>query len=215
MDDSTVVRVLHGVRELDHQFHAIVDRELVRADVVGDRRSRDQLHDKMRRRVAIACRERVDLSNAGVLQAAEHLGLLLEAAEDLGMMETAPQDLDRDRTARPILLGGVDDTHAARSQRVEHEEVPEPGAGLQGAVNRGHIQRRDALGIEEVGVGRVEGGQKRLDFAAQPRVAATPIVEYRGPIARIDVRERKEDRLGRGQRHGWPFEPGPADPSAR
>jgi hypothetical protein len=156
MDDAAVVRVLHGGGQLDREGDPIRDRQLLRAGVVGQRRARDQFHHEMRRRGAVPLREGVDLRDAGMLQPAEHLGFVLEAAEDLGMTIAAPQHFDRHRAARPVLLRGIDDAHAAGAQGVQHEEGTETRARLQRPVHGRHVEGGDALGIEEVLVRKIE-----------------------------------------------------------
>ena len=128
-----------------------------------------------------------------MLQPAEHLGFVLEPAEDVRMTETAPEHFDRDRAARPILLRRIDDAHAAGAERVQHEKAAEAGAGLERAVDGGHVERRDLLGIEEVVVGDVERRDQRFDFAPEGGVVAAARVEKCGAIAR-DRRPRAPER---------------------
>ncbi len=82
-------------------------------------------------------------------------------------------------------------------------KVPEGGAWLQRAVHGRHVERRNALGIEEVFVRKVERGDQRFDLArAARRRSRISRVEKRVAFPRIDVRQRQEDRVGGGKRHG-------------
>ena len=83
------------------------------------------------------------------------------------MAVAAPQHFDRHRAARAILLRGVDDAHAAGADRVQHEKAAEAGAWLQRAVDRRHVERRNAFRIEKSSSGTSSADDQRLDFAAE------------------------------------------------
>ncbi len=197
VNDAAIVGVLHSVGELDDQGGARGDRQPLRAGVIGQRWTGDELHHEMRRRRAIARVERVHLRDARVLEPAEHFRFVLEPAQDLRMTKPAPEHFDRDRAAR-----------------VEHVKIPEARAGLERTVGRRHIERGDERGIEEVLVGTVERGNERLDLAAESGIAAAARVEDGRAIVRCDVREGEEDHVHRGQRHG-PVPDESTGPSAR
>ena len=131
-----------------------------RARVVGQRRAGDQLHHQMRWNGTVARMKGVDLRDARMLQPAEHLGFVLEAPEDVGMAEAAAEHFDRDRASRPILLRRVHDAHAAGPERVQHQKAAEVRAGLQRAVDRRHVERRNPA--------RDRGSPRRARRARRP-----------------------------------------------
>ena len=121
------------------------------------------------------------------------------------MAEAAPEHLDGHRAARPILLRRVDDAHAAGAERVQHEKgPPRCRAGLQRTVDRRHVERRNAVGIEKLLVGHVERGERATSTSrAQRDVAAAALVEERRRgRAASTFGQRQEDRFGGWQRHG-------------
>src|SRR5262245_25390329 len=120
----------------------------------------------MRRRRPVAGMKRVHLRDAGMLHVRQDFRLELEPLRHVAMGEAALQDLDGHGPARTILLRGVDHAHAAGSDGVEDEELAEPLAGLQRAVECRRIDRRDALGIQEV-VGNFDVVEQRLEVGGQ------------------------------------------------
>jgi hypothetical protein len=140
---------------------------------------------------------------------------VLEPLQDLRMTVAAAQDFDRDRAARKLLLRRVDHAHAARADRVQHEESAEPCARLQRTVHRRHVERWNPLRIEKVVVRGVERGDQVLDVAAQRGVGAAAFVQEGRALVRVDVGHRQEDRLGRRKGHRESPESGSArGPSA-
>lgn len=76
----------------------------------------------------------VDLRDAGVVEAAERLRLLLEAPQDLGTRDFGAQDLQRDAATRLVLLGLEHRADPARAEATEDPVVVDalgyPGLAL-------------------------------------------------------------------------------------
>ena len=109
------------------------------------------------------------------------------------MPESSPQHLDRDRAPWAILLRRVDDAHAARSDRVEHEKVPEHRAGLQRAIDRRHVERRNPRRDRESH--RPEPRWRRA--AHRPRAQTRIVAAALAATARRDRRVRRPPAPGR------------------
>src|SRR6185295_13152382 len=119
----------------------------------------------------------------------EGLRLVLETSEDLRMPEASPQDFDGDGPARPLLLGSIDDAHAAGADRMEHEKLAEPRAWLQRSIHRVHVECWNARRVEEIVVRDVERREEFLDASAQAVIGAAAIVEHARAIGRVEVRQ--------------------------
>lgn len=80
----------------------------------------DQFHRDERLIAAIVLRGAsfVDLGDARVEQATKHFCFVLKASENAGGVEASADDFERDGAVWAVLLGAIDDAHAADSQQV-------------------------------------------------------------------------------------------------
>src|SRR4029078_12183978 len=83
VNHAPLVRMLNRVGEVRDQPDTGRERELLGARVSGQWRTRDEFHDQVRRNGPRARMKRVDLCNARMQEAPEHLGFVLGAPENL------------------------------------------------------------------------------------------------------------------------------------
>ena len=98
MDDSFLVRVLHGVADLDEQFQPLVDGQVVLVAIRGDWDAADQFHHE----VGAARVGRPGIEHAGdvrVVHQRQGLPLGFEPGDDLPGIHARLDDLERDAAA--------------------------------------------------------------------------------------------------------------------
>jgi hypothetical protein len=173
MDDPPIVRVLHGVAKRDGQLDPLVDGQCLSPAVLGDRRSADELHHQMGWRCLVAGVEREDLRDSRMLQLAEQVGFARKSLQELRMPVAAPQHFDRDRALGSVLLRRVDDAHAARADRSQHEERTERRPGCQRSIDCGRIQAGEARRVKEAFVRDVKRLEQGVDFSSERSIGAT------------------------------------------
>jgi hypothetical protein len=111
-----------------------------------------------------------------VVQASQDLGLALEAETDPLVRVAGHQHLERHLTARLILLGEVDDSHAAATELAEDAEGADALRQRPGDVE----VRVDRWAREERGP-RIEVREERFDLGLQLRVGSRRVVEPAPP----------------------------------
>ncbi len=127
MDDALLVRVLHRVGDLGQDLQTVLRGQVVERRVLQDRPAADQLHREvgLRPGAGLEGARLVDLRDARVLQAPQHVRFVLEAREHLGRRHAGVDHLERHRAARAVLLGLVDDAHAALAELGEDPVLPD------------------------------------------------------------------------------------------
>jgi hypothetical protein len=113
--------MLDGIADAGDHLEPRAHAQLLRCDVLHQRQPVHELHREVRLRVAVAlvCAGLVDLRNAGVAKAPEHLGLLPEPRQQGAGDESRPDDLERHGAARVLLLRLVDAAHPAFADLAE------------------------------------------------------------------------------------------------
>ena len=193
MNDLAIVRVLHGVEHGEAQPHAVRD---VQAAVVGiaiDRRAVDVLHHEVRQSLGrgAAVEEARDMR---MVQGREHLPLVTEAADDQVRVHAAADHLDGDRMREIAgMVAEVDRAHAAAPEAAVDHVRADRAADVRVALvvfgRRVDGRRRD----EQTRIGL--GGEQRLDFRAQLRIAGALRIEHGGALRRGSLRARARGPL--------------------
>ena len=129
MDDPALVRVMHRVADLDHQLQPLPRVQLVLIGILDQRLAVDQFHceERLHAEAGIRAARLVDLRDAGMLQPAKRLRLLLEPAQHLGAGPGGLNHLERDSAPRLVLLGLVDRAHPALAQQAHDAVTPDAG----------------------------------------------------------------------------------------
>jgi len=86
----------------------------------------------------------VDGDDAGMFEKGEHAGFAEEAASELAFVARDFEDFESDATLKSLVLGGVDDAHAAASDLAkkaiaragEIREVSAVAESIQGAIGK-------------------------------------------------------------------------------
>ena len=189
MDHQTAMRVLDGIAELEEESEPRVDREIVFAAVVVDRRSFDVLHDQVRN--AAGGRAAVEQAgDVGMLERGQNLPLLPEALQQRLAAGAAANEFDGDTLFEFGILARrqKDGAHAAVPELADDairsdEDVLPPGVG----------------GVDEVPDGLFEKSRRRVVLLEQPlhlgtkiRIAAT--VEQQPARVAVEVDRGVEQR---------------------
>ena len=122
MDDAALVRVMNGFAHLRHEFELLAHAQAVLLGIAAQRHALDKLHREVRLRpeAGIGGARFVDLRDAGMMQAAQRLGLVLEAPQQLRAGQPGLDRLDRHAAAGLVLLGLVDRPHAPLAEQAEN-----------------------------------------------------------------------------------------------
>ena len=128
MDDRALVRVLDAVANLRHQLQPLPQVEPVRVAVGKQRLPVHQLHGEVRLapKRGVGHPRVVDLRDAGVLQPAQRLRLVLEAAEHLAGGISRADHLQGHGAMRELLLRLVDRAHPALTEQANDAIPPNP-----------------------------------------------------------------------------------------
>jgi hypothetical protein len=95
----------------------------------------DVLHGEVDLAVVLA--DLVDLDDVGVGQAGEGLGLAAAAGADVGVVAAGEDEFDCDLAVELLVVGGVDDAHAAGADAAEDGEAADAGRLGGGAEQAG------------------------------------------------------------------------------
>src|SRR5262249_9030535 len=101
------------------------DRQRPEPGVFAQSQAADILH-REKRLTILRYAGLVDLGNAGVMQAAEDLHLLLEAFEKRRCQQAGPDHLQGDRTLRAVLLRLLDRPHAPLAEQAQDAVTANP-----------------------------------------------------------------------------------------
>ena len=140
----------------------------------------------------------VDLGDAGVVETTEHLGFLLQSARGVWIRLERQQHLEGDASARPVLFGEVDRTHAAVPDPLQDAELVD--AARQQGMGRAAAASGSRAGTEvpEDRQWRVEVIEQFLHPTRQFVVSLTLSVEGGRQLLggqRHDSREQVADRI--------------------
>jgi hypothetical protein len=158
VDDPLLVGVLDGLADRHEQLQPLARRQPAVVAKLRDGDAVDQLHDE----IGPAARRGVGVEDAGdvlVVHERQGLPLRLEAGEDLPAVHAGLDDLQGNLAAnRMLLLGHVDDAHAAFADLLEQLVRAEARAGafaafgLAGGVRAGGGGRDGRLLQEAAGL---------------------------------------------------------------
>ena len=156
MDDALLVRVGDRVADLledrKTQLH-LVRRQRSRRTLPeprGQRRAAHQLHREEVQTV-LGGAGLVERRDAGMPEMRERLRFALEELERLGGdVRSAADDLERDGTAGMLLLGFVDDAHAAFAELTHQAEVADESVGAYRAAAEVAVGEEAARGRERL-----------------------------------------------------------------
>ena len=193
MNDLTIVRMLHGVEHGEAQPHAVPDVQSAIVGIAIDRRAGDVLHHEVRQslRRGPAIEE---ARNMRMVQGREHLPLVTEAADDEVRVHAAADHLDGDRMREIAgMVPEVDRAHAAASEAAVDHVRADRAADMR-VVLVVFCRRVDGRGRDEQTRIRL-GGEQRLDFRAQLRIAGAVRIEHGGALVRAPLRERARGPL--------------------
>src|SRR5262249_4243322 len=125
--DSLLVRGAEAVSDLRRPLDRLTRCDRSTLDLVAERLSVEELHD--RERAAVFAAEIVDRENVRVGERRDRARLALEAVERVGVGgDTLGEDLDRDVALQLRVSGAPDFAHAARAERREDLVGAETGA---------------------------------------------------------------------------------------
>ena len=197
VNDLAIVRMLDRVEHVEAQPHAIRDVQTAIVGVAIDRRAGDVLHHEvgkpLRRGAAIE-----EAGDVGMVQRREHLPLVAEATHDEVGIHAAADHLDRDRMREVAgMAREVDGAHSAAAEAAVDHVCADRAAEVR-IVALVLIAGVDCRGRDEqtrVGI----GGEQRLDFRAQFRVAGAVRLENGGAFIRRRIEGERQDL----------FDPGP------
>ena len=175
VDDPLLVGVLDRPADRDEQLQPLAGRELGFVAVLGDRDAVDQLHHE--EGPAGAGGPGVeDFGDVGMVHQGQRLALGLEPGDDLAGVHAGLDDLERDLAADGrLLLGHVDDAHAAFADLLEQLVRSDPRTGAFGERAGDRVVARRRAWAERLRVSRrsgrstvpgLQGGQGRA-FAAR------------------------------------------------
>ena len=144
MDDPRTVRRVEGVGDLDRQAPDSLERHRLPADLVLEGLPFQELHDEERAPVRLA--EIVDRTNVRVVERRGRTRLTLEPLERfLTAGELLGQELERDNPPEALVLGLVDEAHAAAPELFEDPVVRE-----RFADHTQHLSRPPRRGIRGI-----------------------------------------------------------------
>jgi hypothetical protein len=119
VDDASLVGVLDGFADLNHQGQPLPGVEVVRIGIFDQRLALDELHGEegLDAEAGVGTAGLVNLRNAGMVQPAQRLRLLFEAAQQFRAGPGCPNDLEGDVASRLVLLGLVHRAHSTFAQQ--------------------------------------------------------------------------------------------------
>src|SRR5262245_12166648 len=106
MNQSTLVRMMNRVADLRHHLHALPRVQTLLTRVLLERDSANELHREIRLRAepGIGSSGLINLSDAGMLQAAERFGFLIEPPQQGRTGHPGLDHFERYGAARMLLL---------------------------------------------------------------------------------------------------------------
>ncbi len=200
------MRVLDRLADRDEELEALAGGELIGVAVLRDGDAVDELHHE----VGPAGFGRPGVEDPGDVRVVHHgegLALGLEPGDDLIAVHAGLDDLERDlATDGLLLLGHVDDAHAALADLLEQLVGTDPRARPfgQAVVSEGHRDRVDRPTQEAAGL--LVRPEQVLDPLSQRGVADAGAFHEGRPLGRArPFQGEGEDRLLRQfvLRHGW------------
>ena len=146
--DALVVRLRERERDAARDGEEALERQRLADEVAAQRLALDELHREVRAPVRLA--DLVDRDEVRVRHGGRRARLAQEAGAPSGIArDLFAQHLQRDRAAEALVVGEVDDAHAAAPELGDDREVVEPRAdeGLRRGGRRAHGRaRRSAHG---------------------------------------------------------------------
>jgi len=131
MNDAFLMRMLHGITDLEEELQPFFDGQLVSVTMLSDGHAGHEFHDKIG--PASFCRSGViDARDVRMIEKRQRLPLGLEAGNHLLGVHPRLDDLQCDLALQgDLLLGTVHHPHAAFTQDTEKLVVANPPAGLR------------------------------------------------------------------------------------
>ena len=172
MDDPLLVRVLHRLDDREKHLQALAQGQEMGGAVPVQGDSVDSFHDEVRTAVfGFAGVE--DARDIRVIENRERLPLGFETSKNFARVHPRLDEFDRDRTLdRLILLGGVDDAHAAFPERVQNSKRTDSSRVRDVGSRRG-------CALEEGRAGGLGMFEESFDVTAKTRVTRAPTLEER------------------------------------
>ncbi len=190
VDDGLLMRVLDAFTRGEEQVQPLANLQLLAVAVVGDGLALHVVHHE--ERLAIGRGAGVEhLGNGRMIHHRQRLPFRTEALQNRIVVDSDADQLERDLAShRRGLLREPDLAHSAFAQ-LPHQPVGTDHPAGGGRAGAGRIEPR--RGGEPVG--RVVGGEERLDFEPQEFVFATGVAQKGIPIAGIAFERCCEDVL--------------------
>ncbi len=144
VNQSSLVRMLHGVTDLDHQGETLAGVQCMGFRIGQERLAADELHRKVRLPAegGIGGARFIDLRDAGVLQAAQRLRFMFEPPQVLGRGVAGLDYFERHDAARLFLFGFIYRAHAPFAKQANNS-IPADGGWKQ---TLGSFHRSTSLG---------------------------------------------------------------------
>ncbi len=115
MDDTSGVRHVEGIGDLNSEVEDFLNSERLAVDVFTQGFAVDELHGDERHMILLA--NVVDGADARVVQSGSGVGFTAEALQSLGVLDHAVgKKFQGDGTVEPGVQGLVDDTHSASTE---------------------------------------------------------------------------------------------------
>jgi len=206
VDDTLLVRMLHGVADLNEQLQAFLGREVVPIAVIGDANSPNQFHDEVRA-AGFRCAAVVDLGDVRVVHQRQGLPFGFEAGDDFTRVHAQLDDFEGHATPdRFLLLGHPDVPEAAGTDFLQQfvaayavallfgQRVGRPVRRLGRRAGWSREQEgRAGCGLMQESAGLVVCRQQRLDFVPQAGITGASLIQVCQPFPGV------ADGRGRGQ----------------
>ena len=118
MNDTVLVRMLHGFADLNHQLQSLPGVQAMCFGVLPERVAANELHREIGLRPETRIRRAgfIDLSYTGVLQPAERLRLMFKPSQQFWSGAAGLDYLKSYAAARLFLFRFIDGPHAAFAQ---------------------------------------------------------------------------------------------------
>src|SRR5579862_4299563 len=140
VDHSFLMRVLHAFTNLDEQFQALLDREMVLIAVACDGSTRDVLHNEVGLTIRSGARVE-DLGDGWMVHHRQGLTFCAEALQEFGVIHADLDQLERDLALhRCSLLREPDLSHAALAEPTE-KLIRADGFGFSSVLRRSDAGR--------------------------------------------------------------------------
>ncbi len=187
VEDAFVMGMLDGVADGQEQGEAVAEGEAAIGAVGGDGGTVDPLHDQ-EGPAALGAAGFEHGGDVGVVHHGQGLALDFKAGDPLAGVHAGLDEFESDVAAYGLLLlGVVDDAHAAAADFADELIGTDEGAGGEGCRRIGSEGRGSEFhggAIEEVAAGASVVGEEGFDFAAEFQVAGAGLVEEGGAEGR-------------------------------